>query len=567
MSRQFGFDRMGIGKLLHQGKLAVPLNQRPYAWREGEVEDLFHDLSEAFNADATDYFLGTIVLIHEDRNAVPQIADGQQRLATTTILLARIRDKLSALHREQRARSIDMNYLREIDMETEELMPRLALNVEDHEFFTKAILPAPYDPEAQAVKASRPSNTRLQKASDLAGKFVDSLVGPLREDAHADLLVRWVRFIDSTVTVVVVTVPDEVDAFRIFETLNDRGLRAGQTDLIKNYLLSRSLNRLPEAHRFWSHINGSIESLGTDDDERLLTFIRHFWITRNGPTKVRDLADAIRRELTGETKVLNFLSQASDAVNDYVALWSKSHPKWAAYKATTREYLGTIGDVLQVEQIRPLLFAVARHFEPAEAEKAFRLFVSWSVRFLIFGGRGGMLDQQYSLRAFEVGTGRIKKARELREAMERYVPSDREFEEAFATARVSRAHLARYYLRALDKTLKGDPHPEYIANEDESTINLEHVLPVGPSPGWSMDPEERAIAERMLGNMVLMRATKNRDLGNGAFAAKRKAYASSSYAITSEVAQYKKWTLEQIRERQRELAKIAVRTWSLRLED
>jgi len=54
---------------------------------------------------------------------------------------------------------------------------------------------------------------------------------------------------------------------------------------------------------------------------------------------------------------------------------------------------------LRVQQIRPLMFAVSRHFSNTEADKAFRLFVSWSVRFLIYGGRGGMLDTQYSLRA------------------------------------------------------------------------------------------------------------------------------------------------------------------------
>ena len=119
------------------------------------------------------------------------------------------------------------------------------------------------------------------------------------------------------------------------------------------------------------------------------------------------------------------------------------------HPSTVRQNIETLAVHLQVEQIRPLAFAVARHFSIEEADKAFRLFVSWSVRFLFFGGRGGMLDTQYSNRAQDVGTGKITKARELREAMSNYVPSDAQFEEAFSTARVSRAHLARYYLRAL----------------------------------------------------------------------------------------------------------------------
>ncbi|RWI99971.1 HNH endonuclease family protein [Mesorhizobium sp.] len=314
----------------------------------------------------------------------------------------------------------------------------------------------------------------------------------------------------------------------------------------------------------WNQVSGAIESIGDDDDGRLLTFIRHYWVTGHGPTKERELATEIRKELKGETKTIQFLDQASQSVHDYVALFSRSHPKWTAYKNTTKEHLHTITEVLQVEQIRPLMFAVARHFSPAEADKAFKLFVSWSVRFLIFGGRGGMLDQQYSLRAQEVGTRQITKATELRENMRRYVPTDGEFEEAFASARVSRAHLARYYLRALDKTLKGDPNPEFLANEDEVTINLEHVMPVNRGEHWGKEADERFGTEKLLGNMVLVRASKNKDIGNKPFEEKREAYENSSYAITQQVAAYEKWSIDQIRERQRDMARLAVETWPLR---
>jgi hypothetical protein len=174
-----------------------------------------------------------------------------------------------------------------------------------------------------------------------------------------------------------------------------------------------------------------------------------------------------------------------------------------------------------------------------------------------------MLDHQYSLRAQEVGTGRIRKARELRDAMRAYVPTDAEFEEAFATARVSRAYLARYYLRALDKTLKNDPFPEYVANDDETAINLEHILPATPTPAWKIDSDIQVAAQKLLGNMTLLRASKNRGIGNEPFGTKRKVYEESSYAITNEIAKYADWSIDRIRERQKMMAKIAVKTWPL----
>jgi hypothetical protein len=556
---------MGIGDLLRRNRLVVPPNQRSYAWEERHVQDLFQDMAAAIQRDEEDYFLGTIVLIQADKGP-PQIADGQQRLATTSILLARIRDRLNGLGSTGRADAINNEYLRKTDLATEEMVAQLQLNVEDHDYFVRSILPSPSD---KAVKrpAKRPSNERLAKASMLATNFIQNILEPLRQDRHTDQLVRWVNFIRENVSVVVVTVPDEVGAFRMFETLNDRGLRASQADILKNYFFSRASSRITEAQTLWNGMSGIVESLGDDGDDHLVTYIRHLWITTHGQTKERELADSIKKEITGETRTLEFLADANAAASDYAALWAPNHPKWNLYKNTTRQHLSTLSDHLKVEQIRPLLFAVARHFNPEEADKAFRLFVSWSVRFLVFGGRGGLLDKQYADRARDVGTKRITKARELREEMREVVPSDAEFEAAFATARVSRAYLARYYLRALDKTLKNDPMPEYVPNEDETVVNLEHVMPLTPDHNWQVDADMALTAQKLLGNMVLIKASKNTELGNASFDQKRPIFEQSSYLITNQVAAYKQWTIEEIRKRQAEMAKIAVKTWSLSFAD
>ena len=550
--------------------LTVPPNQRSYAWEDRHVENLLQDLNEAITSDDDEYFLGTLVLIHPPKT-VPSIADGQQRLATATILLARIRDRLLRLNREAGARAIDNDFLRNVDMETEELKPRLVLNLEDNDYFKACILSSPmddsFDPKTRAREAARPSNKRLCRASELIEDFIDDLLKPIRHENHPGTLVRWVKFLENSTSIVVVRVSDEIGAYRIFETLNDRGLRASQADILKNYLFSKSGPRLAEAQIMWNSVTTAIEMLGDDENERLVTYIRHYWVTTHGPTKDRELAAQIKDEITGETKTLQFMRDASLSIQDYIALWSSRHPKWIGYSASTRQSVETIASHLRIQQIRPLLFAVARFFEPEEAEKAFRLFVSWSVRFLIYGGRGGMLDTQYSLRAQDVGTKRIKKARELREAMKAYVPTDAKFEEAFATARVSRPHLARYYLRAIDKTIKSDPQPEFVANEEADQITLEHVLPLNPSAEWVSDIETAQAAQKFLGNMVLLRANQNREAGNASFSEKREVLKQSGYSVTNEVSKYEKWTMDEIRDRQAKMAKIAIRTWSLSFAD
>jgi hypothetical protein len=504
-----------------------------------------------------------------DESADPSIADGQQRTATTTILLARIRDRLHGIGRGPSARSIDGDFIRSVDRDTEAVRPRIQLNLEDNEFFTQRILLGPEDDgfaARGAIPTTRASNTRLLTASDFIEAFLDQMLATLPSQSHASHLLRWVNFIEKKTNVVVVTVADEVGAFRIFETLNDRGLKASQADILKNYLFGRASSRLQEAVVLWNGVAAAIESL-EDSDEWLVTYIRHLWVTTHGPTKERELAASIKSEVGSETRTLQFLADASAAVQDYLALWSSRHPKWATYPSSVRQNIETLAVHLQVEQIRPLAFAVSRHFTLEEADKAFRLFVSWSVRFLIFGGRGGLLDTQYSNRAQDVGTGKITKARELRAAMANYVPSDAQFEEAFSTARVSRTHLARYYLRALEKTLKNDPHPEYVANEDVADINLEHVLPLNPSADWKVDADTARTAQRLLGNMVLLRANQNRDIGNKSFPEKKAVFKASGYYITQQIAEYDEWGLDEIRLRQMELAKIAIKTWPLTFGD
>src|SRR4051794_7035618 len=86
-------DQVGLGAALKHNTLFVPPNQREYAWKDDQVQQLFQDFAKAIS-DGKDYFLGTLVTIPRGNGAL-EVADGQQRLATTSVLLAAIRDYLS----------------------------------------------------------------------------------------------------------------------------------------------------------------------------------------------------------------------------------------------------------------------------------------------------------------------------------------------------------------------------------------------------------------------------------------------------------------------------------------
>ena len=69
----------------------VPPHQRNFSWTLDEVKQLWDDLLEAIQEDRPEYFLGTIVVQEDLDNKTRIIIDGQQRLATLTMILSGIR--------------------------------------------------------------------------------------------------------------------------------------------------------------------------------------------------------------------------------------------------------------------------------------------------------------------------------------------------------------------------------------------------------------------------------------------------------------------------------------------
>ena len=89
MDKDIEFDVVGIAKVLKEDKYKVPPNQREYSWMsEVQVTELLQDISNALRKPDKPYFLGTIVLTTIKGSGLLEIADGQQRLATTTMILS-----------------------------------------------------------------------------------------------------------------------------------------------------------------------------------------------------------------------------------------------------------------------------------------------------------------------------------------------------------------------------------------------------------------------------------------------------------------------------------------------
>lgn len=556
---EIGFEHIGIGTALNRNRLAVPSNQRDYAWEDKHVLDLFQDFSKAIGQEKKTYFLGTIVLT-KGKDGVPEVADGQQRLATTTILIAAIRDYLFSKNEKRLVDSIAGEFLIKIVRRDNDFSSRLTLNLDDNSYFKNRILSEPGSIDRD-IEPTRPSHRKIEKAAKLAAKHVENILRPQPESNKIPTLNDWLDFIEHNAKVILLKVPDELDAFVMFETLNDRGLKTSQIDLVKNYLFGEAGDRLPEAQQKWAKMVNTLDTLGIDDIA--FAYLRHLLSAMYEMTRDREIFERIRTKVNGKGETIRFLDTLAEHSADYVAILNPDHSKWNAYDPSIRKSIYTMND-LQAMPLRHLMLSAALKFDPSEAVKAFRLFISWAIRFLIVDARrGGSLEESYAEQSKLIYDGKITTTKELADALIKVIPSDSQFEAEFALAQISKSKLARYLLRSLELKEKGNPEPEFIPNE-ETVINLEHILPENPSTDWKhLDAETARTYYKRLGNMVLLQASKNNAIGNKGFDEKKPILKISAYILTSQVAKEATWGATEITERQKKLAELAVKTWSL----
>jgi Protein of unknown function DUF262/Protein of unknown function (DUF1524) len=524
---------IGIGLLLKQQRLTVPPYQRPYAWERSQVEELFKDIYDAKRRNkGEEYFLGTVVLT-TDQGGPQSIVDGQQRLVTTALLISAIRNYFHSVGDADREQMVTTDYLSTRDIRDLKHTPRLNLVLEDRDFFQKNVVePAKLD-QKPAAGASR-TQKRIQAAVLIAHEFVRSITESAADPVSE--LIDLLDFIREKAVLVVLDVSSESNAYVIFEVLNDRGLDLTVADLLKNYVFRLSSGHaLEECQAAWASMRSAITTEFEEGEIR--QFIRQAWISEHGLVRHKELYGAIKSQITNQAQALQYTRSLVQSAQLYAAFRNNGSPMWAKYSEAVREALGLF-ETAGVTQVRPLLLAVFRKFSDAEVNKTLPMMASWTVRLLIYGSGGsGPLEDNYSARAKDVSSGIITTARQLFNAF-KILPSNKEFENAFSKATVSKASIARWYLARLEITRSGNA--EKVVTTDLSKANLEHVLPINPGPAWGLSEDDINKYGNRLGNQAMMDSKTNVRIGNSEFSEKRVYFAQSSIELTKEIATYSK---------------------------
>lgn len=550
---EIGFAQLGLASILKHNQLVVPPNQREYSWTVKEVRTLLQDFARAISESDGSYFLGTIVTI--PRSGGLEVVDGQQRLATTAIILSAIRDYLRTSE-PIISESLDSEFLTVINRASRARVPRLRLNLDDNDYFRARLTGMP------APAGTKPSHALLDAAFGEARHQVARIVAGFDAKDHGDILNRWISFMEARALAVLLRVPNDADAYRMFETLNDRGLRTSQSDLVKNYLFGRCGDRIGEVQQKWAFMRGALETI--EDDDITITFLRHAMTVINGFVRETQVYDAVQSIAKAAEPVVTFAGQLETLANSYVAIHNAEHEKWNRYSDTTRKAIEVL-NIFAINPMRPLMLAIGHSLLDKEAEKAFRFCVSLSVRLMITTStRTGTVEEGLAGSAHKIFTGEVSSSDELRNELKSLTPTDASFASAFETASVSTRKLARYYLRSMELAAKKETQPWHIPNDDRSMINLEHILPEKPEGNWPQFTDEQVkLYYKRIGNLCLMRASDNSAARSSGFSVKTPIFARSPYELTKQIADALDWTTAEIIARQKTLAGIAVKTWPI----
>lgn len=545
------------GELFSNGKrYAVPAFQRDYAWGEDEWSELWRDLL-ALRAPDASHYMGTVVLKQAEGGA-REIIDGQQRLATLSIVALAIiaaieklaEEGVDAENNRQRARLLRDRLISSRHPASLSEESRLRLNKHDDGFF-----------RAYLVQLERPSNPGRLRGSEarLWGAFeyfskqiAESMASSLDGAALAAFLTDQVA---EGVQFIVIQVPDDVSAYTVFETLNARGLQLTATDLLKNYvfsLVAKVPSDLELMEQRWTQL---IDVVGM---ERFPDFAYHYLVSLGVDARKQRLFGDIREKVTTGAQAFEWLSDMIDAAEWYRALGDPNDEHWADHQGA-REHVRALV-LFGVDQYKPLVLALRERLRSRSlpVDRLLRMCVMVSLR----GNIVGRLNTADVLRAYQDAVRLVRDEpsatpKRIFEALRAiYLPDD-DFIQDLSTLSMStrgkRKKLVKYLLAGIEAKLAGRAVDW---ETDPSTI--EHILPENPVGSWleAFSEEDRERFTMRLGNLTLLEPSINRAIGTADIAMKVEAYASSKYACTSSI-EATSWSPEAVNERQRTLARLA----------
>jgi uncharacterized protein with ParB-like and HNH nuclease domain len=549
-----------FGDLIGNGKIyRVPPFQRDYSWSEENWEDLWQDVKALYITPNSSHYMGALVLQSSDTSDKEfTIIDGQQRLATLSIIAIAVIEKIQKLvNREEEAESnrnrqeiLKRTYLADRDPRSLRYSSKLLLNENNNDFY-----------QSNLINLRLPLNIRsLAKSNQLlwqAFQYFSDRLEELPEVIQSGE--KLATFLTDTVAqrllFIQINVEDELNAYTVFETLNARGIELSSTDLLKNYLFSlfRGPDDLQEAQRQWRRIVNTVQM------EKFPEFLRYYLSLKQTRVRRERLFKIVRESVEDAQKAFDLLDKLENYSSLFIALGNSNDEFWRD-TPENRPYVREL-ELFRVKQAYPTLFAAYEKFSPDNFTRLLKLVCVLSFRYTVVSSLNpNELETLFNKVAIAITNGETTNPRQVFDSLRSVYVSDEKFSQDFSLLSISTKGQKKKLVRYIIWKLEINALERSDISEDG--FSIEHILPESPTDGWRQNFSDAQVEEMTyrIGNLIPLEPSLNRQIGNELYAIKHTIYQQSIYALTNNVVA-DEWTPDTLSARQRSLAQRAVHIW------
>lgn len=592
-----------LPKLFAANLYAVPDYQRDYEWTNTQNSVLIDDVFALFDSTEESHFFGAIVTIPYEKNNgssksivfddygikdvkdIKHVVDGQQRLTSFSILAKVLADMAKESYTGNP--DIFLGLVRRLDpmycsyshtSKDNNPAPVLILNGNTGLCYNNKIMGLTKQEYNKKLKGAK----RLSAAYNFFRKEIDDKFKELYKDDESKRLCFYSDLTDvltTKVTIVEISCDVSSNAFQVFDSLNGKGLDLTAADRIKNILMSKA--PVDKRNEVWT---GLVQKVG--EDYLAGFFVSYFFYRLEGRVSKNNLPDKFKNECDSEEfKDFNeFISQ----------LYEKGKVYGVLRKAKTdndkvNEVLKSVNK-LNMEQVYVMLYAaISKYGLSIVDNKDFLNYseklISLVVRMQVCEKNMNKLDSYFSEWIKEMKSSEVslkKMTERIARNIKQIVP-DEEFERNFAQFAPKNNQVSEYYLIKIENYLNKKMNGNRNTINAMPNLSVEHVIPQTCSIStWYGDEElppdvKESFFEMVvenIGNKAIMCGDDNSAAQNFEYKTKLNVYLNgkkgqqdgipyNTFCLIKElVDDYReKFTHEQVFDRAKKLAEIAVQIW------
>ncbi len=303
----------------------IPSYQRPYSWEFEQCDQLYKDITAAFNNNV-DYFLGNIIIARSDKeNLRPNIVDGQQRMITLCLIIKTLTILCPHLRKFKRMLYVE-------DNREENANPKIASEIyetNDNEEIKK-VLSLTDEMIKQRYAELSVNNTLVEErcTSKIEYNFYifykwffefRNRITGISFDDFVEFFFRKIYLLPIELDGGTI---DEANdkALNIFETINNRGMSLEDADILKAKLYDKSKN-VGEQNQFielWGELKRDCNDLDLSIDELFRYYYHVLRGLENNTSAEKKLRDYFIKDLSSPlhkrdyAAIMNDLSKLID---------------------------------------------------------------------------------------------------------------------------------------------------------------------------------------------------------------------------------------------------------------